>query len=88
MIDLALLPAHERLAELYDTSRARTLTKMERSEMVMCLQVNASVMREIGMIRTISIAASDANDVKWQHEICERIEKVAKKFIGGGVYSG
>lgn len=88
MVELAVLPAHERLAELYLISRSRFLSDAEDDEMQACLKVNADVMREIGFIKGESYMAHTLEDVEWQHKICERIEKVSKKFIAGGIYSG
>lgn len=88
MIELAVLPAHERLAELYMISRSRFLSDEEDDEMWMCLKMNAAIMREIGFIQSESNMAHTLDDVEWQHKIRERIEAISKKFLRGGIYSG
>jgi hypothetical protein len=88
LVELALLPAHERLAELYEISRSRFLTDKEDDEMWMCMKVNFNVMREIGFIKSESLVARTFDNTDWQHDICARIEAVSKKFIRGGIYSG
>jgi hypothetical protein len=88
MIELALLPAHERLAELHMISKKRKLRKSEQTELDQCMELNAKVMIEIGYIKNESQMSHKIDDVEWQHDICARIEAVSKKFIRGGIYSG
>ncbi|MEK5469290.1 hypothetical protein MKY64_30260 [Paenibacillus sp. FSL R7-0210] len=88
MVELAVLPAHERLAELYEISRSRFLTDKEDDEMWLCMKINFNVMRELGFIKSESQMAYEIENTEWQHAICARIEAISKKFIRGGIYSG
>lgn len=88
MVELVVLPVHQRLAELHTIIEKRPLTKKEQSEFHDCMQINADVMLELGKIKIASQQAFATDDVEWQHDICARIEAVSKKFIRGGIYSG
>ncbi|XEC95453.1 hypothetical protein AB6A23_02435 [Paenibacillus tarimensis] len=73
---MAILPIHERLAEIWTLRGCRELTDQERIDMEHCLAVNASYCRELAHLRNISLLASMTNDTQWQHEICSQIERL------------
>ncbi|WP_028563075.1 DUF7667 family protein [Paenibacillus pinihumi] len=73
---MAILPIHERLAELWTLKSTRELTDQERMDMEHCMAVNASYCRELAHLRNISLLASMTGDSEWQHEICSQIEKL------------
>lgn len=88
MVELVVLPVHQRLAELHTIIEKRPLTAKEQREFHDCMQINADVMLELGKIKVASAQAFATEDVEWQHDICARIETLSKKFIRGGIYSG
>lgn len=88
MVELVVLPVHQRLAELHTIKRHRDLTPDENVEFKDCLNINVVVMRELANIKNASDLAFATNDTNWQQDICAQIEKVSKKFIRGGIYSG
>lgn len=88
MIELAVLPVHERLAELHLIIQKRPWTEEEEDSFEECMQVNSDVIHELNKIKEMSALAYKTEDTAWQHKICARIEKVSKKFIRGGIYSG
>ena len=88
MVELVVLPVHQRLAELHTIADKRPLTPDEQVEFQDCMQINADVMHELAKIKIVSKQAFKTGDVEWQHDICARIEAVSKKFIRGGIYSG
>ncbi|MEK3717966.1 hypothetical protein MKY86_28955 [Paenibacillus sp. FSL R7-0333] len=88
MIELAVLPVHERLAELHLIILKRPWTEEEEEAFEECMQVNSDVIHELNKIKEMSALAYKSDDTEWQHDICARIEAVSKKFIRGGIYSG
>lgn len=88
MVELVVLPVHQRLAELHTLLDKRELTLDEQVELEDCMQINADVMFELAKIKIASKQAFKTDDTEWQHAICARIEAVSKKFIRGGIYSG
>lgn len=88
MIELAVLPAHERLAELFNVSKERELTEAEQKEQEMCLQVNAKVFNRMTELKSMSLLAYQLNDVEWHHNVCADIEQFSKQFVRGGIYCG
>ncbi|WP_425414010.1 DUF7667 family protein [Paenibacillus daejeonensis] len=73
---VAILPIHERLAELWILRGTRELTDSERMDMEHCLAVNASYCRELANLRNMSLLASMTGDENWQYEICSEIERL------------
>ena len=71
-----MLSVHWRLAELWTLERQRPLTEEEKSEMSACLHYNAIYARKLARLYNLSLAAAQAGDTEWQHEICEQIEKL------------
>ncbi|MBO7748699.1 MULTISPECIES: DUF7667 family protein [Paenibacillus] len=74
---MTILPIHERLAELWTIRGARNLTGEEQADLEHCLAVNAMHVRQFANLHNLSLAASMAGDVEWQHEICQRLEKLS-----------
>ncbi|MCM3628467.1 hypothetical protein M3194_13960 [Paenibacillus glycanilyticus] len=74
---MTILPIHERLAELWIIRGSRRLTSEEQADFEHCLAVNAMHMRQLAGLYNLSLAASIAGDVEWQHEICQRLEKLS-----------
>ncbi|WP_442954783.1 DUF7667 family protein [Paenibacillus sp. SYP-B4298] len=74
---MAILPIHERLAELWTLKGTRDLSDQETMDMEHCLAVNASYCRELAHLRNLSLLASMTGDTRWQHEICSQIEKLS-----------
>lgn len=75
---------HERLAELYMVGQKRPLTNEETLELNICMKANAEWIWKMNKLKTLSLLASQTNDMDWQHEICARIEKL----IGIGPENG
>ncbi|SFD66097.1 hypothetical protein SAMN05216378_0880 [Paenibacillus catalpae] len=73
---MTILPIHERLAELWIIRGGRHLTSEEQADFEHCLAVNAMHIRQIANLYNLSLAASMAGDVTWQHEICQRLERL------------
>lgn len=88
MVELVVLPVHQRLAELHTIIEKRPLTAKEQREFHDCMRVNADVMLELGKIKVASGQAFATEDVEWQHDIGARIEAVTKKFVRGGIICG
>lgn len=72
-----ILPIHERLAELWTIRIRRQLTGDEQADFEHCLAVNAMHIRQLANLHNLSLAASMVQDVEWQHEICQRLEKLS-----------
>lgn len=68
------MPFHERIAELWQ--KKKSLTTAETIELHQCLDLHLAYMFEQSKLFNLSLAASLADDVTWQHEICERIDKL------------
>lgn len=83
MVELALLPAHERLAELHMIQKKRKLTVEERQEREHCLDVNAAVMYDLANIKNLTDSALATNDIQWLMVLKKRKEILAKRFKGG-----
>lgn len=79
---MTILPIHERLAELWTIRGGRHLTAEEQADFDHCLAVNAMHIRQIANLHNLSLAASMAGDVAWQHEICQRLEKLSGRPPG------
>ncbi|WP_281887498.1 hypothetical protein [Paenibacillus sp. YYML68] len=71
-----MLTVHWRLAELWTTQQGRELTEQEKAEWSACLHYNAVYARKLSALYNLSWAAYATRDVEWQHEICERIERL------------
>ncbi|MCS7463310.1 hypothetical protein N0M98_24610 [Paenibacillus doosanensis] len=76
-----MLSVHWRLAELWTLQQKRKLTEDEESEMTACLHYNAIYARKLSGLYNLSLAASMINDAEWQHEICQRIEKLESQGV-------
>ncbi|WP_336773236.1 DUF7667 family protein [Paenibacillus sp. MMO-58] len=79
---MPFLPIHERLAELWIIRGGRQLTGEEQADFEHCLAVNAMHIRQIANLYNLSLAASMSGDVEWQHEICQRLEKLGGRLPG------
>ncbi|MGG0793583.1 hypothetical protein ABE137_06195 [Brevibacillus laterosporus] len=69
---------HQCMAELWFINKTRELTDSEMEEMSHCLSANAKRAWEIVKPKNLSLFASLTNDAEWQHEICEKLEKIQK----------
>ncbi|MFC5651276.1 hypothetical protein ACFPYJ_19620 [Paenibacillus solisilvae] len=72
---MAILPIHERLAELWTKRSRHRLTAEEEMDLEHCLQVNAEYCRQLANLYNLSLVASMTGDIEWQHDICRKIEK-------------
>jgi len=64
-----MLPAHERLAELYSLSCRRKLDLVEAAEMQQCLQLNARYCWEMSCLNNEALLAIATGDDEWQQDI-------------------
>jgi hypothetical protein len=71
-----MIPAHQRLAELWTESRRRQLTDDEVKEFDQCHAVNAKYCWDMAHLENLSEMASMTNDVTWQHNICSQIDEL------------
>ncbi|GLX67500.1 DUF7667 family protein [Paenibacillus glycanilyticus] len=74
---MTILPILERLAELWTIRGRRPLTAEEQADLEHCLTFNAMHIRQLAHLHNLSLAASIAGDIEWQHEICQRLEKLS-----------
>jgi len=75
-----VLPIHQRLAELWTISGGRSLTTEEKAELDLCLRANALYVWKAVKLENLSLLATETRDVEWQHEVCERMEKLTHGF--------
>ncbi|WP_274648504.1 DUF7667 family protein [Paenibacillus humicola] len=73
---MAILPIHERLAELWTIRSRRPLTDEEAADFEHCLAVNAAHCRRLAELYNFSLLASMTSDTEWQHAICRKIEQL------------
>lgn len=82
---IGIHPVHRRLAELLEKSvrlcGLKYLSDAEQAEISHCLHVNAKLVRELDQLKQLSFIAYEAGDVEWQHELCERIDKLEASLI-------
>lgn len=75
---MGILPIHERLAELWTYREKRPLTGEEQADFEHCLAYNAAYIRRRANLYNMSLLASMAGDVEWQHELCLEIDKMGR----------
>jgi len=68
------MPYHVRLAELWTLQRRRPLTDAEALEMSHCLAANAKYCWDLVALQNCSLAAYQAGDMEWLHEVCAQID--------------
>ncbi|GGD95744.1 DUF7667 family protein [Paenibacillus nasutitermitis] len=73
---MGIFPVHERLAELWTLQGRRKLTEQEQADYEHCMAVNASYCRQLANLYNMSLLASMTGDTEWQHDICQKIEKL------------
>lgn len=75
---MAIMPVHERLAELWVIKNRRPLTDAEAMDMEHCLALNASYCRQLAHLKNLSLLAAMTEDKDWQREIGRQIERMMK----------
>jgi hypothetical protein len=75
-----MLPIHWRLAELWTKQKSGALTNAEAEEMSLCLQANANFARKLANLYNLSLMASMTSDWDWQHDICEKIDRLETEY--------
>lgn len=72
---MELKPFHEELAILWQKQKKTALTIAETKDLRDCMDLHVAYMFDQSKLFNLSLAASMADDVSWQHEICARIDK-------------
>ena len=72
---MEITSVHQRMAELRIKQKQRGLNKKEKLELDQCLDWNVTYCWKAALLLNCSLLASETNDMGWQHEICEQIEK-------------
>lgn len=84
MCYLQVHPVHRRLAELAKKSNTFSqmdkLTQAEQMDVIHCLKLNASMIERLDQLNNMLDLAQRTNDVEWQHEICGKIDELAKAW--------
>lgn len=81
---MGVMPYHVRLAELWMLQKRRQLTDAEAIEMTHCLAANAKYCWDLIALNNMSLAAYQAGDMAWLHEICAQIEAIEMTSGGTG----
>lgn len=74
-------PTYYRMAELWGKSKDQTITKEEYKELSQCMDWHANLVGNLVKLENNSVAAHITNDTKWQHEICEEIDKLKEGLM-------
>lgn len=76
---------HRRLAEIHEKSVKlggyHRLTDLEQRDLEHCMIVNAKLVQRMDELKDLSFVAHQAGDVKWQHEICAKIDELEAKML-------
>jgi len=75
------MPYHYRLAELWTLHRRRQLTDAETMEMAHCLAANAKYCWDVVTLQNLSLAAYQAGDMEWLHEVCAQLDALEEKLV-------
>jgi hypothetical protein len=67
---------HERMAELWQLSKQRSLNKEEQTELFHCMDANLNKCRKVAALKNLSLVASMTKDHDWLHEICKQLDEV------------
>ncbi|MBO8165098.1 MAG: hypothetical protein H0Z34_15555 [Brevibacillus sp.] len=66
----------QRICELWTINKRRPLTDDEMTEFIHCMDAHLKRAWEIAKLKNLSLVASMTNDVKWQHELCAKLERL------------